>query len=373
MKIALLNPCYWPEVRRGSERVIHELARQLQRNGHGVRLITAHPGAPSRGVEEGLDIVRLPRALDGYLRRRMVQEYLTHVPFAYAALRAGADDVAHACYLTDAAAALRWSGATGRPTVFSYNGVPQRYVFASRRLRLKLLAQAVSGSDAVVMPSHAAAREMRRWFGVDSHVIHPGVDCDAFRSAAPRAEEPTIICAAPWEDGRKRVPLLVEALAHVRRSRPDARLLLLRPVDAATAERLQSEPGVELFDPVEQPADLAPLYGRAWVSALASYNEAFGLVLVEALACGTPVVGSDDAGVPEIIDRSEVGRLFRGSEPTEVARALLEALDLAEQPETAEACRRSALRFSSRRCAEQHEALYREVIQARAGRYSRAA
>ncbi|TML05366.1 MAG: glycosyltransferase family 4 protein, partial [Actinobacteria bacterium] len=48
MRIALLHPCYWPEVRRGTERVIRELADGLVARGHEPLLITSHPGQTAR-------------------------------------------------------------------------------------------------------------------------------------------------------------------------------------------------------------------------------------------------------------------------------------------------------------------------------------
>jgi hypothetical protein len=58
MRIALLAPTYWPEVTRGSERVVHDLATLLAARGHNVTLLTSHRGARTITEEEGVRVVR---------------------------------------------------------------------------------------------------------------------------------------------------------------------------------------------------------------------------------------------------------------------------------------------------------------------------
>lgn len=364
MRVALLNCAFWPEVRRGSERFVHDLATELIAAGQAPRLITSHPGPPRRSTEDGLPITRHWRPPGRMLDLRGFQPYLTHVPLSYGSLVAGDDDIAHALFPTDALAAVRWRERTGRPAVFSYMGLPERATLSYRRLRLRILDRVTRGSDAVLVLSRAAQEGMWRWLGVESHLIHPGVRLDDFTPASARAPEPTIACAASPEDPRKRVDLLVRAFAHVRRERPAARLVLMRPQDPAVAERLTAESaGVVLVD--SPPVSLAEVFATSWVTALTSSAEAFGLVVVESLACGTPVVAADDAGPAEIIDRPEIGRLFGGDDERAVARALLEALELAGDPTTAGACRRRAEDFSSVVCGQRHLALYGELIGSR--------
>jgi len=89
LRVALLNPCFWPEVRRGSERFARVLADSLIARGHAPRLITSHSGRPRRAVEDGLPVARLWRPPEARLRRRQFEDHLTHVPLAYLELRRG--------------------------------------------------------------------------------------------------------------------------------------------------------------------------------------------------------------------------------------------------------------------------------------------
>src|SRR5205085_1304437 len=120
-------------------------------------------------------------------------------------------------------------------------------------------------ADAVAVLSEHAAAAMRRWLGVDPHVIAPPVDLAAFAPGDGRATTPTVVCPADRAEPRKRVDLLVEAV----RRMDGVRLILDRrgpPIDA---------PFAELRD-LDDRAALATAYREAHVAALPSWGEAFG-------------------------------------------------------------------------------------------------
>lgn len=340
MRIAVLHPTYWPEVRRGSERFAHDLGEGLAQRGHAVRLLTSHAGRATRTAEDGIVVVRHPRLPTGRLRRRLHEDHLGHLPFTYASLRTRRDDVAHALFHTDALAALR----AGVPYVYSFMGVPHRRGLANRRRRAEMVLAAAGGARVTVVLSDAARRAAERWLGVEARVIHPGVDLDAFTPGGERAEAFTVVCPAALDAPHKRAGLLLDAFALVRRERPGARLVLDRRSGVAA-------PGVELRD-LDDHGALVAAYREAHVCALASEGEAFGLVLVEALACGTPAVASDDAAGPEI-----TATTFGGDDPRALAAAILDARE--QDPGD---CRARAERFSIGACVAAHEALYREAL-----------
>lgn len=362
LRVALLHPCYWPEVRRGGERTVHDLAYDLLGAGHEVELITSHPGRTSRTVEDGLSVLRLRRPPDGWLRRRYVVDYASHVPLTYAALRLGSYDIVHALYATDALAAARWSRRTGRPSLYTHMGIPDHPGLMDQIGRLEAISFGARGCSALTVHSRAAAAAFRRWLGIDARVVYPSVALDAFAPARARATEPTIFCAAAADDPRKRVGLLVAAVERLRSVTDSVRLTLIRPRDRAIADEFARHPWIDMVNPTEDPSGLATLYGRAWVSALPSLGEAGGLVVLESLACGTPVVGSDDAVVPELIDDPRLGRVFAVDDEVALADALAASLGLAGEAETAQACRRRAEQFPTSRAASEYVSVYRELL-----------
>jgi glycosyltransferase involved in cell wall biosynthesis len=352
VRVALLHPCFWPEVRRGTERVIRELADGLVARGHEPVLITSHAQRTSRSVEDGLRIVRARRIDDVRLRARGWDRYLAHAPRSLVELIASRADVAHALYPSDAVAA----SASRRPLVFSYMGLPDAAYLDERRGRRWTMEHACARSDAVVALSDASARAFRDVLAVDARVISPGVDLAAFvPDETQRSTVPTIVCSAARAEPRKRVGLLIEAV----RGMGGVRLVLDRrgpPI---------SEPFVELRD-LDDRAALADAYREAWVSVLPSINEAFGLVLAEALACGTPAVAADRGGMPEVLGgRDDVGRTFAGDSPGSLADALRGAIALHDDPGTPSRCREQAQRFSTDRTTDAYVALYEELLQRR--------
>jgi phosphatidylinositol alpha-1,6-mannosyltransferase len=106
---------------------------------------------------------------------------------------------------------------------------------------------------------------------------------------------------------------LIEALPAVRRSVPEARLLIAgdgvgRRRLEALAARLAPDGAIQ-FVGAASTSELARLYGSSDIFALPSLREGFGLVFIEALAAGTPVVAARAGAVPEVVRDGEVGLL----------------------------------------------------------------
>lgn len=166
---------------------------------------------------------------------------------------------------------------------------------------------------------------------------------------------------------RKRIDVLLEVFSRFRRMHPDARLV--RVGGALTREQQQLAARLNVVDvlvelPFLERPQLAALYRRASVVVLPSDREGFGLPVVEAMACGTPVIASDIPALREVggiaatyAPRGDVGRWvealvqFRREDADPVARGRRRA-----------ACLSAAAKFDWRRYAAQMAALYLQPL-----------
>jgi glycosyltransferase involved in cell wall biosynthesis len=359
MRLGLVHPTYWPEVRRGSERIINGLASYLARRGHEVTVLTGHRSRPAKSREDGFTVVRGWRP-PARLRPRGTEPGTEHAPLAVLANAVRRFDVVHAFHIPDAWAISWLPRALRGPLVLSLMGYPDRESLDAFRNRRPMLERAARRAGAVHTLSAATALVLREETGIEAVPIHPGTDLAAFRAALPKAERPTVLCAASPSDPRKRVPLLVEAFSRLRRERPEARLVIHAGRQGEIDPVLRAD-GVELV-PDSGDAGLAAHNAEAWASVLPSSREAFGLVVVESLAAGTPVVAMrESGGVPEILDSPRVGVLCEEPTADALAAAIGRGLDLGSAEGTAAACRGHAERWEWDRIGPRFEELYREV------------
>lgn len=330
-------------------------------------VVTTHRGATKVDVEEGIEVVRLPRLRgSGRLETHAgVEPLISTVPAVARHLARGRFEVVHAFSFVSGYAAACARSFGGPPVVLSLMGTPRRQSLELFRLRRQLLRTATKRAAATTVLSEAAASAFRRDFGAPVHVLPGGVFCADFETDLKRARNPTLICAASLDDPRKRGALLTRAFERLRAKRPDVKLLLAGSRGPVRGARLDLPTGTEWID-ADSTTVLAGAYATAWASVLPSVDEAFGLVLIESLAAGTPVVAAHSGASAEIVTNSAIGRLFGPDDEAELAHALDEALELGKRPETVEACGKHAQAYDWPRIIPRYEALYREATGRRA-------
>lgn len=340
--------------------MIHDLAAYLAGRGFEPTVLTGHRGRPRTSQEDGFEVVRTWRP-PARLQPRGLEPYANHAPLALAGVARRRFDLLHVFHVPDAAAAGLWASLRRIPLVLSLMGFPDRQSLGAFRGRARLLRFAVARASAVHVLSEAAGGALEDAAAIRAIVIPPGTRTEAFRVPVQRTEAPVIFCAASARDPRKRVAELVEAFKVLRRTRPEARLLITGPVPERNRDRFEA-PGVDEMSAWLDQNELVRTYASSWLTVLPSGREAFGQVLVESLAAGTPVVAVRDGATPEIVDDARVGVLCGGADPESLAAGLRRGLELAEMEGTAGACREHAARWDWSRIGPRFEALYEQVL-----------
>lgn len=240
----------------------------------------------------------------------------------------------------------------------------------------------IERSDAVTAVSHALRAETGRVFGITRpiEVIPNFVDPDHYRSARPAAwpgdrsaagaeRVPTIVHISNFRPV-KRAADVVRVFARVAGEVPARLVLVGDGPDLGPATDLARELGVldriRLIGVVD---DVAPYLRAADLLLLPSQTEAFGLVALEALAAGVPVIASRVGGLPEVVEHGVSGYLLPVGDVEGMARqavTLLRERPLAERLGRAGAGR-VAEQFPPDRIVPRFEELYHRVLGLPAG------
>jgi glycosyltransferase involved in cell wall biosynthesis len=199
--------------------------------------------------------------------------------------------------------------------------------------------------------------------GVDLERFVPAADRRAARAALGLPETGPLVFTV-----RRLVPRMgLEGLLHAFPRLPQVHLVIggtgmLRPRLEETTVRLGLDGRVRFTGFIADDR-LPRFYQAADLVVLPSVAlEGFGLIALEALACGTPVVATREAGVADVLDALEPSWLVPDHEPETLARTVAAALDRSRvEPDIAERCRAHAAGHGWQRIAEAYETLYRSV------------
>jgi phosphatidylinositol alpha-mannosyltransferase len=330
VKIGLVSPYVYP-LPGGVTEHVRYLYENLRKRGHDVRIITSSHGLQSSSAG---DVIRIGKGFsvpaNGSVGTLTVSpRFVSQVGDILARERF---DLLHfhepfVPFLS--LVVLRQSTSVNVATFHAYGGFSPAYELGSRLLRP--YARRLHGRIAV---SAAARHFIDRYFPGDYKVIPNGVDVDRYRKAVPIAR---------WQDGtrnilfvgrhepRKGLLELLKAFRILRKTGCQCRLLVVGsgPQERearryVATRRLQ---GVEFLGRVTD-AEKAQLFKTAdvYVSP-ATGGESFGIVLLEAMAAGTPIVCSDIHGYKGVVRRGREGLLVPTRKPKAIASAVGQLLD----------------------------------------------
>lgn len=314
MRIGIVTPTYLP-YRGGVGEHVRHVADELRAAGHAVKIVTTHFGRSDE--PDGPDVIRIgravlvpangsmcPVALDPAMRRRM-RRVLTEERF----------DVLHVHEPFLPMLPLAAVAESSCPVVATFHASNES-PFGYRVFHRQLSNYAGRISERIAV-SRAALSTVRPYFQGPYEIVPNGVDVARFASAEPFEKAPgefRILFVGRLER-RKGLEHLLSAMPDILRHVPQARLVVVgggplagyyrSKVPAAAASRVE-------FTGFVSREDLPRHYRTADVyCSPAVGGESFGIVLLEAMAAGAPVIASDIPGYRDVVTDGVTGLLVR--------------------------------------------------------------
>ncbi len=412
MRVAMLSVHACPMAKLGGRDsggmnlYIRELARDLANRGIEVDVYTRqreHDHPTIQEIVPGARVIHISAGPVSYIPKMDVYDRLDEFTAgvdAYVNEHGIRYDVIHAHYWLSAEVARALAPKWGVPRIQMFHtlGLVKREVMdedvdGESDVRVAIERRAVAGSAAVVAASEIEAGELEELYaanpaklriipcGVDPDVFHPIRQVDARRELGRDECERMVLFVGRIEQ-IKGIDVLLRAIGILFRAHPELRhdLCLLVVGGALDAQDSEAETDkiVELrrlvhehrledkvdFVGSQEQQRLAVYYNAADVCAVPSLTESFGLVALEAMACGTPVVGTRVGGLQTVIENDVSGLLVPAGDAVALAEAMARMLlDHALRLRLAAGARERAKAYSWHRVGEAIAALYADLMQ----------
>jgi len=326
---------------------VRDLARELARRGHLVDVYTRSqdPETPRISTRLGREarVIHIPAGPERPYNRNQVYDHLAEFVAGVVA-RAEADDirydVLHSHYWLSGAVAGELRARWGAPIVHMFHtlgkmkdAVAQRAEEREAPVRIAVETEVVHSADVLVAATPVERDQLIGLYGADPahiHVISPGVDTERFHPLpAGQAREHIGVCPdrriilfVGRIEPLKGIDSLLRAVAQVIEKQPELREHVCVPIiggdpdhvreneEMARLQELRAELGIDqavLFLGAKDQDTLQHYYSAAEMVVMPSDYESFGMVALEAMACGTPVIASDVGGLAFLIQQGRSG------------------------------------------------------------------
>lgn len=376
MRVALVTEFYYPHLGGVTEHV-HNLARFLNATGHHAVVITSHMAEPAE-EHDPLDTTQdqplvyrvgtsrviysagsFARVTTGLRLRRQLREIL----------RDERIDIVHVHGGLNPVLGLVAPGAAEDldiPVVATFHSWFRRSALC--RIFRRSLQKRLDRHAAVIAVSRPVVEAHARYFTADWEIIPNGVDTDFFRPdhsppRPPRHSGPELLFLGRL-DPRNGLDTVLAAMPRILARFPESRLTIagdgpLRPL----YERMAASSGRRVTFVGRVNGDRPRYYSRADLYLCPTTKASFGITLLEAMACGTPLAVSDITGFRELVSGGEEAVLIPMHEPAAWAESIIELLaDDGRRKTMSLAGRAKAARFAWPRVAAQVVTVYRRVL-----------
>jgi phosphatidylinositol alpha-mannosyltransferase len=235
------------------------------------------------------------------------------------------------------------------------------------RLFRRKFQRHLNGLSAAIAVSQSTIVALQRYFDADWQIIPNGVDTDVFRPDVPRppalaADRPVILYLGRF-DPRNGLSTLIDAFKRVKGRGRRAQLLVVG--DGPLRERYFRQAGGDRdITFVGAVLDGRPAYyAHSAIYACPTTKASFGITLLEAMACRTPIVCSDILGFRDVVQHGREALMVPRSDPDALANALVRLLDdAALRDRLGETGRARSLEYDWRHVTSSVLEVYRDVL-----------
>lgn len=366
MRIALVTEYYYPHLGGICEHVFF-LARELRRRGHHVDVITSR----LNGTPPQRNVIRLGTSVSLYANgsQARITVGLGLRAAMRRTLREGNYDIVHAHNpLTPILPTLALEEAevpvVGTFHTYFDQSVGYRLLRRPFQRRLDKLSAAIAVSQSTVV-----AQE--RYFDAEWRIIPNGIDTSLFRPNVPRptlirGDVPAILFLGRF-DPRNGLSTLIDAFRKVRGRGRRAQLVVVGdgPLRGHYMRRAGGDPDITFAGAVLE--DRAAYYANSAIYACPTTKASFGITLLEAMSCRTPIVCSDILGFRDVVMHGREALMVPREDGNALANALVHLLD--DEPLRARLAatgRERAMQYDWRHVASSVIEVYRDVLAPRA-------
>jgi glycosyltransferase involved in cell wall biosynthesis len=379
MNIVMMTNTYLPHV-GGVAQSVDRFSRAFRALGHRVLIVAPEfEGQP----EHEVDVVRVPA-----LQKFNGSDFAVTLP-VFGSLRPALDafepDIIHSHHpFLIGVTAIRVAASRQLPLVFTHHTMYEQYVHyvpidapRVKEFTIKMVTSYANQSDLVIAPSASVANVLRAR-GIESpiSVVPTGVNVRHFRRGDGRSfrrrfnipRNAFVVGHVGRLAPEKNLQFLARAAARCCAIHPETVVLIVGagPSEQEIEREFQRQ-GVRarlIMAGVQRGRDLVDSYHAMDVFAFSSFSETQGMVLVEAMAAGVPVVALDAPGAREVVQDRRNGRLLANVEPEAFAQALAWVAELPSESrdKLKTGARMTGDVFSTENCARQALSVYESVL-----------